>query len=436
MYERIRAQEAINKYLNTATRHTFDILFSKFEPFECDVFVKVVHSLKIKPNEYSHSIREGVLLPYAECNSMIQKTIVQEPLNPKYLQSLYANISDCKYAQVTELLCELPQRFSYNRTCDSCNGRGIIKCKDCINGQIKCRKCSGKGRISKIDFSKERNRTYYVDCTSCYGRGKVDCTKCQGHGEVNCSRCDAKGIVTTTTSFDCIIESAYDVSLPKGQYPFDPTRILQKVVKDLHKCGEPIREKLYQEGRYVIEEYKIHIPFGLCEFEVDGKSFIWQLYGKDINIADTQGILEHICSSELEQLKSEAKSLSPFILVRSSKVVKTFLQSPFNEKIFQIFATRSWLEIFKRRDERAQKHLDKACEEIGISSASYARDAILSLNKISQKYCIYSAVWWGICSFILPCLFFAYRYFEQASLESLDWQTFELALSFIYVSMA
>lgn len=45
-------------------------------------------------------------------------------------------------------------------------------------------------------------------------------------------------------------------------------------------------------------------------------------------------------------------------------------------------------------------------------------------------------MWWGICSFILPCLFFAYRYFEQASLESLDWQTFELALSFIYVSMA
>lgn len=53
--------------------------------------------------------------------------------------------------------------------CNICFGRGTVKCRDCRNGLINCKRCRGRGEIT---------------CSTCKGKGIVTCDNCEGEGEV------------------------------------------------------------------------------------------------------------------------------------------------------------------------------------------------------------------------------------------------------------
>lgn len=99
--------------------------------------------------------------------------------------------------------------------CKQCTGKGKIPCSSTTtcsicNGRQKCRACYGKGRVSQqVGVSSDSDHPRYRSvpqacstcvgtgkCASCGGKGKEDCSKCEGRGWNWCAQCDGEPLTS------------------------------------------------------------------------------------------------------------------------------------------------------------------------------------------------------------------------------------------------
>ena len=68
-----------------------------------------------------------------------------------------------------------------NLTCDNCQGHGLIRCVQCIDGL--CKQCGGRGRIHRYSpVAGYIESVCNIKCVICDGTGKRKCEKCDGYG--------------------------------------------------------------------------------------------------------------------------------------------------------------------------------------------------------------------------------------------------------------
>ncbi len=93
-------------------------------------------------------------------------------------------------------------------TCENCSGRKKVDCPKC-NGsnRVKCKKCGGDGRVNDGFIAKAANSKYveekrcgdcagkgYVQCREC-SDGQITCKVCSGNGKISCVECNSQGII-------------------------------------------------------------------------------------------------------------------------------------------------------------------------------------------------------------------------------------------------
>lgn len=73
--------------------------------------------------------------------------------------------------------------FVKEKVCGDCAGKGYLKCADCTNGKVPCKKCNGIGKVI---------------CPECGSQGTITCFNCYGdkerYGKTNCPQCQAESI--------------------------------------------------------------------------------------------------------------------------------------------------------------------------------------------------------------------------------------------------
>jgi hypothetical protein len=99
------------------------------------------------------------------------------------------------YKSLQNLKCETCKSTG-KKACKHCNGTGYLKCTDCDGtGLKKCYKCDGKGKqfieVDVYDESgkKSERKQVSIQCTSCFGSGKLTCDKCSGLTKNPCKTC-------------------------------------------------------------------------------------------------------------------------------------------------------------------------------------------------------------------------------------------------------
>lgn len=78
------------------------------------------------------------------------------------------------------ILCTAISFAGCTKTCEVCDGEGIVQCTVCNNGVVQCDNCSGEGTVT---------------CDNCK-EGKSVCEDCNGTGKTSCEACHQKGVVT------------------------------------------------------------------------------------------------------------------------------------------------------------------------------------------------------------------------------------------------
>ena len=84
-------------------------------------------------------------------------------------------------------------------TCTKCKGVGSIACPDCGGKALTCKHCKGGGKeeimITVINERGDKNRVpKTVNCSRCFGSGKMVCGRCGGIGKVPCKSCNGMGL--------------------------------------------------------------------------------------------------------------------------------------------------------------------------------------------------------------------------------------------------
>ncbi|MCX2717127.1 hypothetical protein OQH61_05190 [Helicobacter sp. MIT 21-1697] len=432
MYQESVCKDFITKYLSDNTRHSFDdndIKIKAFEAFECELFVQISHRIVIKVKERTSSFAKGELYSAGDYRSMVQQIIRDESKNPQLLALLYERVQSSEYGKAQGMLCELPQSFSYQSTCKDCAGKGFVKCTNCKGGLVNCSAWGcDKGRVKKKHKDKNGiERTYFEDCSRCRGTGKMECGKCKGNGVVDCRTCNASGTTITTASFECHIESTYSIKIAKGEYPFEPKEVIKTLYQEqLNTYGESSRTDVQQNESGTIEHYHIKIPFASCQTLYHSQSFEWRLYGIDMQVESDGGLLVYIFSKDLEAFKHLAQKpyLKPFLLIRSSKIIKTFMESKKNEEIFEKMPIEGFLQTIKLKKQYTKQEVEyltmgqrelmgNICKKLSITQ-DYLRDTLESMYAITSAYCRVSRVWWFLFApiFFTLAVRFAADFFE------------------------
>jgi len=90
----------------------------------------------------------------------------------------------------------------HNWKCDKCGGDGKITCSSCKgHGYTKCWSCSGKGTKTKTEYRDGQSYQKTERCTNCMGKGEVPCRSCGTSGQVKCTKCSGKGDITCSRCY-------------------------------------------------------------------------------------------------------------------------------------------------------------------------------------------------------------------------------------------
>ncbi|WP_066389093.1 hypothetical protein [Helicobacter himalayensis] len=166
----------------------------------------------------------------------------------------------------------------------------------------------------------------------------MQCSECNGCGIVDCRSCGVSGIIAITTTFECQVEThREEIKIVEGEHPFNPEYIIKLLPQEkLSDYGETSRIDIQysEDGEY----YRIKLPLASFQVLFHSKNFDWKLYESDMRVARCGEIFAYILNEDLESLKCIAEHLyKPFLLIRASKTIKTFIESQVNRAIFEKF---------------------------------------------------------------------------------------------------
>jgi hypothetical protein len=68
-------------------------------------------------------------------------------------------------------------RYLIDDILEAGDGYVIVRCQECIGGQVQCPSCNGFGTISNDNNEQS-------PCQFCEGSGAVDCLECKGTGKI------------------------------------------------------------------------------------------------------------------------------------------------------------------------------------------------------------------------------------------------------------
>ena len=88
-------------------------------------------------------------------------------------------------------------KYASEKKCGDCAGKGYVQCRDCTNGQVSCRPCSGNGKVS---------------CNKCSAQGTITCSLCysdkERYGKINCPQCQTEGVVAKLVYVSTTVSSS------------------------------------------------------------------------------------------------------------------------------------------------------------------------------------------------------------------------------------
>lgn len=232
----------------------------------------------------------------------------------------------------------------YEHNCNTCKGKGEIKCQKCANGKVKCNACKN-GRKERRELRNGKSRIFYETCSKCKGTGKLECSNCKGSSYIKCKDCNGTGILTNITKILIQTDPTYALIYPSQTN--EKIKLAIEEFCDNQKKYERIKYiahcfrldiKTHTEQRKIKEIYKAEIPFAEFDISFNDATFALFIYGYEANLQvfESGGIVDKLLKKDLNDLIAISKQSSfanTGILAKSQKIVAIFIESKINQQI-------------------------------------------------------------------------------------------------------
>lgn len=253
------------------------------------------------------------------------------------------------------ILPQHTQIFGLEESCPSCNGKSTVDCEFCHGRkQVTCTTCHGAGH-DLHDHNKP--------CPTCHGRNLIDCPHCK-EGQMPCKTCGAKGKMTRYAERRLVIGTSFNW-IGGADLPTELRRAVDRAGMHRLANGHADITQLDSEEKSPTVGtigYKASLPFSPVTFTIAQKSYRALVLGKKGAILEMPPFLDpiveqHLADGTPEKLrlfddvqKLAAQRLKPEAIMRDypvglSQPVATQLYRRARHTLFTVTRMERWLTI-------------------------------------------------------------------------------------------